>query len=529
MNMINDNRIDTGDDNMKQTHELCTLFNQTLAHDLAVSRSNIGSVISVVDISAGSSRCMKNKVGGGKGGKEVVDVALHTIINKLPKVTKVKDMDLLEEKMTAFQSHIQDVIDEIQRITDSTQGIDQMSEVREKYEKFSRHLDTILESKGYRFIEDTGLKVLVNEDTKEPRMWGTLFNVWLPFVTNVSQIIKSLENDDAIATYQVINDQLYTIRNTMDMFEQIVDELNKKFDQILQKPRMKTYDSYTPSTPSTIVLAEEVPQIIHYVCRIPGLPDETGTVVLTEEKIHNFMKNIELSSSDAFSLIETKKMQFIDQYVQKFNKSNKSSGFLSAVGLETDESKNIFNTKLLEKFNKLVNFKSPDQDQILGGGKVVVGKDIIGYDVSDLSQMLLTLTQRMSLINIKLKEFKQKIREHEFMQKQIKFYVFYLMNIASLRGVKRLNMYCYINRNILDFYRNIINDIDSRRKREGMSIDALYFDKYHNFTIERMKTFLTFLVNNMKTDTLIDVSKCTGPVVSDFIVFNHFKDILDRR
>jgi hypothetical protein len=31
----------------------------------------------------------------------------------------------------------------------------------------------------------------------------------------------------------------------------------------------------------------------------------------------------------------------------------------------------------------------------------------------------------------------------------------------------------------------------------------------------------------MKIDSLIDIRKCTGPIVSDFVLFNHFKDILD--
>lgn len=501
----------------RETNILASFFNQTLTQDLATCRSDVGTISCMMKRRSGVQHNKTHIYQKGSGGKEIIDAASKYVVTQIKSASQIEDMDNLQDKVDTFKEHIQTVIDEIQQLSDSTDNLGMIAEVRSKYESFSQHINKILTAKGYRFVSDNGLNMMMKETSSlkdGTRLWSTLYNIWLPFITNIDQIIKSSDpdSDDAIRTYQIITDQLHTIMNTFDMFEQLIDELIKKYDALLQKPAMKTYQLdrsvQSPATDSEI----------HYICLTsntkPDLAPETGSIIFTKEKIYNFMKDVDLSTPDAFSLVETQKMRFIDQYVQKLNKT---SGFMSAVGLEINNDKNIISANILARFKEIEQFSG----QVGGDG------EIVEYDSRDLSQLLLNMTDRIKLINIKLKSFKKMVKDHEIEQNRIKFYIFYVMNTASLRGVKRLNMYHYINRGIMDFYRNILNDIDARRNRDDMPIDAIYFDTYHGLLITRIKTFLQFLISNMNIDYLIDIGACTGPIVSDFILFNHFKDVLD--
>ncbi len=482
-------------------------FNHTLMKDLVMYRSDIGKMSNMIN----------RKKGGG--GKELIDMATKHVISKMKTPPEIKNMEKLTEKVNSFKEHIQSVIDKITGVSGSTDDIKWISDIRSKYDAFSHHIDQILETQGYRFVTENGMRMMM-KDSREPEenndTWSSLYNIWIPFITNIDQILESIEQekndqpvgDKAIKVFQVITEQLHTVMNIFDMFENLVDDLRKKYDEMSQRPVIKTYSLDSKKVPSVTESA------IHY----KHGSDQTGDVVFTKEKIYNFMRDVDLSQPDALSLIETQKMRIIDDYIQKINENSR---FVEAIGLEMDDKKHTITPAILDKIKALEQFIGSVPAQAGGNG------EIIAYNTSELYDLLLNMTDRIKLINIKLKDFKKIVRKHESEQKRIKYYIFYIMNTASLKGVKKLNIYNYINRGIMDFYRNILNDIDTRRSKDDMPIDAVYFDIYHGLMITRIKPFLIFLIDNMKIDSLIDIRKCTGPIVSDFVLFNHFKDILD--
>jgi hypothetical protein len=243
--------------------------------------------------------------------------------------------------------------------------------------------------------------------------------------------------------------------------------------------------------------------------------NKKGTIKFTKT-VYNFIKSIDLMHTDAFSLIETSKMHFIDEYIKSFTEKN---DFMTAIGIDNKNEKNIIYTGILEKFRELEQFTIEKQS----------GGTIIEYDSTKMSQLLLNLTDRIKKINQKLKDLKNIAFLYEKDQIRMKYYVFYIINISSLKDISKLNIYKFINRGLLEFYRNIINDIQTRISinKDKLPLDALYFDTYHSLIIERIKNFLNFIIENINTNTIIDIQACTGPIKNDFIIFNHFKDILE--
>ena len=470
----------------------------------------------------------KNRQYDIKGGSNLDIVKqtighLKTIYSDNSKMTISKEelkLPNLKDKIGIFKETIESVITQIEdilKISDNMDDIKDFNKVKDQYTEFIKHIDTILAAKGYRFISDNSINMMINKNDIESNsiLWSSIFNTWIPFVTDITQIIKSVdatgqdeESDNATKVYNIITEQLDTIMKIIDSFEIIISQIMEKYKLLIIKPIQNPYFIDKDVAP--------INNQINYIYKTND--NEQKGIIQFTKTVYNFTKSFDLINTDVFSLVETSKMQFIDNYVNSFSEKG---DFMSAVGINFNNKKSIIYTEILEKFKQLEQFSS--NTSIQTGGRIVE------YDSTKMSQLLLNLTNRIREINQKIKELKSLAVLYEKDQKRMKYYVYYIINISSLKDIKNLNIYKFINRGLLEFFRNIINDIQARisSNKDKMPLDALYFDTYHNLIMRRVKNFLNFIIENISTSTIIDIQSCTGPIKNDFIIFNHFKDILE--
>lgn len=530
---------------------LQNVLNSSILEELTELRSNSRTIYQKL-----SSHSVKH----GGTNKEIIERAtakINNVINptglqQIPDTNK--DLEIVKEKVKNLSDHIDKVASSIEDINStSISKLDSIYQAKTEYEKFLKVIEGNIMSKDYRTINDHQLRMIMAMNS-EPmteelkRMWSTIYNIWLPFVTNIKQITDSLDKDANIV-HNILGEQSEQNIRIIDDFEKILDVILEKLHDMTQLPKPHNY-----------VKISQMQNIIKYkMTDINGELINDGSIVFSNEKIYNYMRDIDLTKIDSLRLIETTKMKFIDNYVDNVVKG---VSFMDALGIDVRSQKNINNTKLLEQFKSfelLKNLRRPSRSKeqtgdvysgvstaintfeknkpkkvanvvtIHKGGNGEFIKPLDSTGTMNTASSILDLTDKIKRINIKLNQMKEEVKQCIIEHKKVQNYVFYVMSVASLKGIKRLNIYKYVNRGILDFYRNIIDDISSRisQSHENPVADAIYFNMYHGILIDKMKQFLVFLIKNMTIDELIEINDCTGPIVSDFVLFNHFKDILD--
>lgn len=481
------------------------LFNKNILDDMLLCRSDIKRYMDAVKSLEHENQDIIQQYGGVDNKQLITDAAQNMKEVTEYKTTKER-LTNIHTKLKGLSDHIGDVVDRLQGVVESSKDIADLTKIQERYNRFSSELENVLTSKRYRIVDVDNLKMLVDEDSSNSsvkKLWSNIYSLWVPFVTNIKELYKTVETDIDVV-HDVILEQAEFNIQTLTIFEELIDTLSVIIEEMLNKPKLYTYRlKSVTGIASRSIKYEKVDNTDKIV--------SDGEFMFASGTVYNYMKDIELDT-DALTVVETTKMKFIDEYV---NKISTGSSFMDAIELDLGGIKK-FNIDILEKIAKIESFSARQS-----------GGSLKSYDNRNVSTSLLSLTNKLKETSYKLKHFKSSVRNFELEQKKIRYYMFHMMNVASLRGVKHLNIYRYVNRGILDFYLTVINDIDRRRNRSDKPIDAIYFDICHGYILNRMRNMFTFLIKNMTIDDVIEIEKCTGPAIADMVLFNHFKDILD--
>jgi hypothetical protein len=131
--------------------------------------------------------------------------------------------------------------------------------------------------------------------------------------------------------------------------------------------------------------------------------------------------------------------------------------------------------------------------------------------------------------NTKLKNIQEKIdiftyNWNLYQQYKTRYYNFYLYQIYCL--VKPINTFKYVTKKLLKEYSDCIDAIISKSQLPNQSIDILYFNTYHYFTLKRLCKFLIFMIDTLDKNDIVDISKCSNDVYYDFLLFSHISDKL---
>ena len=460
------------------------------------------------------------------------------------------DTDMQKEKMLIvklqkFKTHINDVISSINQINQNSDSgitdIKTLARIKREYDEFNRHVN-LLTQKG------TLGKTEESPDSDTNVFISSLYNMWIPFVTDHEKLLKSVDATDT-EVMQILQSQCKDNIHTLDMFNNILDVIMYKVrSSIVETPEIQYRLSHRPRESSslyTIMFYEK-----YDIVNRQDVNVQEGSISFIKNSVYDFMKDIDTKHSDSMSLIETDKIKLIQDFATHVGRYFN----IKDLNIDMRANTNICNEQILDLFSATekrsflndrdlaTNDRATDdqtvKDRATDDQTV---KDGATYDQTTIDQIandhkhaggglsdsILTMTSMISDINTKLGKISNQLKVVTLKKKQIRSYVLYLMRTASLKGVNHLNIYKYINRGVLEFYLNILRDIQNRISKKEQPDDAVYFDTYHHYTMRRIMNFLLFLSSNMTISDLIDIDKCTGRILSDFVLFNHFKEILE--
>lgn len=125
-------------------------------------------------------------------------------------------------------------------------------------------------------------------------------------------------------------------------------------------------------------------------------------------------------------------------------------------------------------------------------------------------------------------------QELKELQLRYNYYCAYIFGIIKAESTQYDRIvyryrYRYINKEVIQNYLNIILKIEDNFKTNLNNPVIKYFNQYHYYTLNKLHDFLTFIMSNYDSDKIIDIETCTNSVRNSFIIFNHFKDILDKQ
>ncbi|VBB18482.1 hypothetical protein YASMINEVIRUS_945 [Yasminevirus sp. GU-2018] len=529
-------------------NDYMSAINLNITHELNRCIKDLRAKIQTIDKNSTGYSTVNNSIRGGDLGK-LNEVTKFVASRQTSKSKTAQKEEQLKEKLLSLESHIKKVVSEIDSVASSTADVDALMNVRRQYEQFNEDLDKIVRSKGYRLVKQGSNFVLDERDDESERLLSSLYNLWTPFITNYKELIQSIDktDDQVLETLRTQSEQNL---ETLNLFDVTIDEITNKIDESVSEPLNYKYalsdtKPKQDDTNYTTVFYER--RVIDQKSKIKSVDE--GTLHFTKESVYNFMRDVDFKHPDSLTLIESDKMRFIEQFVKRIGSEFE---FSSSVELGLGTEKSIVNEKILSSVSKLETIQIVQNKEMDGGGKFTAfntktqkrsersyktvhheqrlmlgGDPVASFNATPLADSILKMTSKIADINIKLEGLSNKLRELTRKKSQLRYYILYLMNTSSLRGVSRLNVYRFINRGVLEFYLNILKDIGDRISKSEQPVDAVYFDTYHRYTIQRVTDFLLFLTSFMDISDLIDIEHCTGSIVFDFVLFNHFKGILE--
>lgn len=150
-----------------------------------------------------------------------------------------------------------------------------------------------------------------------------------------------------------------------------------------------------------------------------------------------------------------------------------------------------------------------------------------GGDLQLTAKRLTEFGIRLQETNLLLGEVRRRHETYVQLKIRLNHFLLYLMMIATSVSRREVSYYRSVNLVVVEHYLSIITEIDRQITVGERNRFSRYFDVYHYYTVKRLRRFLQFLVPYLADGVVIDALRSTGNVRESFVLFNHFKDIVD--
>ena len=195
-----------------------------------------------------------------------------------------------------------------------------------------------------------------------------------------------------------------------------------------------------------------------------------------------------------------------------------------------NEMKNYLDQLAKNKFAETIEIKGTSLPKInYGLLNMIEGKT--PQKGGNNTDKLLELTDLISVTQRKIYEYKKQIDEIELDTTRASNYIIYLLKIATYNdgNNKRLDVYQYMDLDTITKLQTKIDEIYRLMNNDDSDISK-YFNKYHYYTIIKLKDMTEILSNILKSsqNMMIDIINTTGPIINDFTLLDHFTIILNE-
>jgi ABC-type transporter Mla subunit MlaD len=363
-------------------------------------------------------------------------------------------------------------------------------------------------------------------------------------INSVEELPKKITDKTSI-----LDDLLGNVNLIHTKFKEINSEeiraINKQLNELGKKlnEKMKEIDKlYEPTLPVFDTSKKTLNDISQYfsflirpeaIANMPTFSDTSQQFKTNFSSINEQLTTIRKNIHD----VKTQINSFLSKKLITFN-NNEEPTYKNRDLVETG---NGIANELERKDNKVsreINEQVPKLEQlntqlsrfinILHGG--VEESEV----VIELSNDILSLLMNFEQSQIDLLEIRKLITQYNKQVNDIQHFTDYI--IAIINDENPPAYYNYLTLERINHYLDIINKINYSNQKSDGNMLYLYFQIYHQINLVSVNEFLTYLRtkliqyisvhNNEKY--VIDVKNSPTELQSSFIIFNHFKEILDN-
>ncbi|AYV84093.1 MAG: hypothetical protein Hyperionvirus17_13 [Hyperionvirus sp.] len=146
-----------------------------------------------------------------------------------------------------------------------------------------------------------------------------------------------------------------------------------------------------------------------------------------------------------------------------------------------------------------------------------------------------SLEERLSDFEAKKVELGAKLEQYETEIKKYNSYQLYQVThtlFLSLIATNQIlidgyTIYVFVNQGLLEFFKMILTNINTKIDAHEKTEDILYLRKYHYVTIKKLFKFVTDVSKAITSKDIIDIRACKGDVAEGFLLLNYFKTVLE--
>lgn len=419
-----------------------------------------------------------NNISGGGDIKKIKEDLEHLNVIMDAESAKGKLIQLNEEikESLGMINFINQTMKEI-RPTDSSYG-----DISIKLKRVDELINNIITK---RYIQTDDKLYLELEKGQTWKILSDIFSVFIKLKEDIDKIARSTESYDRVSVE--ISGHVNKVLDVLRIFSDTISKLLKSFNDATYTIRKSVYDTY------------KIEDIAYVPDNIEITPDKFKSQTSFHSKFEDLIIGYDGVISDA------------------------TTGIIKNIfnNLQLEKIKSNYLEKLNMIFNKIQPLVNKKYDGVQSGGSEETIRSLYIFNIE-----LQRVQKELNNVMLKWKEYQHfNYRFNNYFMYQI-----YCLTIPT-SGKKQIN-YIYIDGNILSEYRNLLEKIitnfnnftqlTSEKEKDA----TLYFNKYHYFTIKKLKKFIDFLIPNIGMK-IIDIRMCKNDVYHTFSIFNQFKDILD--
>jgi len=471
--------------------------------------------------------------GGGERSDKVMDrkdavLSYVDSVSMSPK--KVRELEPMIATLEKFQNNVGDVMHQIEELhsqTESFQSLDLTNArfdtdhhksitIDEMYSDYLQKLASYNVDHPLEVMRDpNGIIAMIHKN--DDLDFTGLLELFRPLIGSYQILRENIrENKDLDTVLTVIREQtrldVNVLKNAKDALKHIVDKLNS----IETDFKVKNYE-----------LVEKTAHSIIY--SINSVEGETYQIPIVDSNtVTDYTTKITIDQQDSLNAIRLDSMKVIQEYIDSLDP------LTPAVELDTE----LKLSAITEDLKRIMSVDGQlgqlggDHDEHIKDTDIVVQPDTY-TDVYSLVAGLID-------INRYLLRVRETIDQTLLNRERKMFYLMYLTQVGMMNDISDLEIYRYIDLDTVNFYMEVLNRIVSRIQLLGISktvdkkevrqdrsfLDAEYFRSYHYYLVQRMTNLMKFISEHLEPGKVINISRIDGPIYGDFVLFNHFKDIL---
>lgn len=244
----------------------------------------------------------------------------------------------------------------------------------------------------------------------------------------------------------------------------------------------------------------------------------------------NFIDNSNNNIKDTEFLIKLEEKSVKDESQLDLAEISKiQSTLINAInGLKLkNEMENLKNFNILDKtdnLNDILNIDNAISIKQSGGAF-----DTKYITTSDTNKKMFKLLKKIEKLYEIIETILDDAKYLKEVQYRYNFYLAYLFLVMRQTASKdEISVYKYLTKDKIKKYIDVLIKIKNKfTNLQDSDKNTIYLNKYHYLTIEKVLNVLQFILSKFPSDNhIVDVDKCTGNILNDLNLFNHFKSII---